>query len=299
MNREAATHRQLRIDWFQRGRSLALVVAAILGASVLFAPSALASGRPIVESLTATASLKEEVIVGLEGEITVDASVDPKGVETTYETWLECVLCGESYDYAEGSLPAVDEVRAVTFVLNDLQRGEDYQVAIRVRNAAGESFRLSGDVEVPESLNSFPTGAAPVGVIEAPYLGAASGQLLAIAEREARERSERELKEREAHELWERVPASMEAGARKEAEVAATARQRVRACVVPSLRGDTLSAAGRVLAHAHCRLGKVSRPRHHHGNLFVTRQAPRPGERLRATADVTLVLAPKAASQKH
>jgi hypothetical protein len=33
-------------------------------------------------------------------------------------------------------------------------------------------------------------------------------------------------------------------------------------CVVPHLRGMTMAAARRALARAHCRMGKVSRPRH-------------------------------------
>ena len=180
-----------------RSRRLALVVAAILCVGALFSPSALASGRPTIESLMTTPSVKEEAVVGLDGEIAIDANVDPDGLETTYEIWLECALCGANFLYTEGSLPAVDEARAVTLTLHDLQPGGNYWVSVRVRNAAGEASQRSDDVVIPESPNSFPNGAAPVGVIVAPYIGASTGDLLSIAEREARERIERESKEQE------------------------------------------------------------------------------------------------------
>ncbi len=152
-----------------RSRRLALVVAAILCAGVLFAPPALASGRPIIENLTASARY-ETMMVGFGGEIAVDANIDPEGLETTYETWPECALCGTNFLYTEGSLPAVDEVRAVTLTLHDLQPGGNYWVSLRVRNAAGEAFQRSDDVVVPESPGSFPDGTAPVEVVRAPYL---------------------------------------------------------------------------------------------------------------------------------
>jgi hypothetical protein len=287
-----ATHRPLGTHWHQYVRSLALFVAGTFGLGMLFAPLAMASGQPTIESLMASA--KDEMVVGFGGEGTVEAKVDPEGLETTYETWLECASCGAGYDRVEGSMPAVSEVRAVTFVLHGLQLGGKYWVAMRVRNSAGEAFQHN-EFEVPESPDSFPDGTAPVGVVEAPYVGDSTGELIAIAEREAKERSERELKEQEARELWEQVPASAQAGAQKEEAKAATpVRQRDLACVVPWLKGDTLSAADRALGKAHCLLGKISRPRHHNRTLFVTRQNPRPGRTLRASGRVTLTLGAKA-----
>lgn len=278
-----ATHRTPRTHWRQRSRRLALVMAAIFGAGVLFVTPALATGPPIIESMTA----------GTGGEITVGAHINPEGLETAYEIWLECA-CDPGDEQAAGNLPAVAEVRAVTLVLSGLQPGR-YGFSVHVRNAAGEASQRSV-LEVSTSPGSFPTGTAPVEVIEAPYLGASTGQLLAIAEREARERSEREAKEREEKEALERIPLSVveaERQHREEAEAAAVARRRVAVCVVPSLRGDTLSVANHALAKAHCRLGKVSRPRHHHGKIVVTGQNPRPGETLQARGGVTLTIGAK------
>jgi hypothetical protein len=42
------------------------------------------------------------------------------------------------------------------------------------------------------------------------------------------------------------------------------------ACHVPALKGDTLAAARHALAKAHCRLGAIHRPTHHHGTLYVS-----------------------------
>ncbi len=266
-----------------------LGAAAILAAGVVFAAPALATtGPPIIESMSA----------GAGGEVTVGANIDPDGLETTYEIWLECSLCDPAERYASGMLPAVNEVRAVALVLSSLPPGR-YGFSVRVYNASGEASRHSEILEVPSSPGSFPTGTAPVGIIEAPYLGASTGQLLAIAEREARERSEREAKEREEKEALERIPLSVveaERQHREEAEAAAVAQRRVAICVVPSLRGDTLSVANHALAKAHCRLGKVSRPRHHHEKIVVTRQDPRPGETLQVRGRVTLTLSAKHAS---
>jgi hypothetical protein len=45
-------------------------------------------------------------------------------------------------------------------------------------------------------------------------------------------------------------------------------------CVVPALRGKSTARATRLLAAAHCALGKVTKPRHAHGRLVVAGQQP-------------------------
>jgi hypothetical protein len=54
-------------------------------------------------------------------------------------------------------------------------------------------------------------------------------------------------------------------------------------CTVPRLKGKTLKRAKRALKHAHCKLGKVKRPRHRrrHRRLRVVRQRPRAGKHYR------------------
>ncbi|HEY5262272.1 MAG TPA: hypothetical protein VIJ33_09180 [Solirubrobacteraceae bacterium] len=62
-------------------------------------------------------------------------------------------------------------------------------------------------------------------------------------------------------------------------------------CVVPSLKGDTLRKARRVLGGAHCRLGSVVQPRcRHKGALRVTHQQSPRGKRLLGGARVGVTL---------
>jgi hypothetical protein len=103
-------------------------------------------------------------------------------------------------------------------------------------------------------------------------------QKAAGAQVEAR-RIEREREETEAFER-----------ARRELEARVRAAQAAKHCVVPSLRGDTLSTAKRALVKAHCQIGKVSRPRHAHGKLVVTRQAQPAGKHEPADSHVAVTL---------
>ncbi len=68
------------------------------------------------------------------------------------------------------------------------------------------------------------------------------------------------------------------------------------ACRVPDLKGDTLSAARRALAKAHCRLGRVSRRAHRGSALRVISQSTRYGKRLAARATIAVVLGLRRAS---
>ncbi len=69
-------------------------------------------------------------------------------------------------------------------------------------------------------------------------------------------------------------------------------------CVVPSLRGDTLTRARRALSKAHCRLGKVREVRTRKGTLVVAHQQSLPGERLASGARVGVTLGP-ASHKRH
>lgn len=81
---------------------------------------------------------------------------------------------------------------------------------------------------------------------------------------------------------------------------ATTTPKAARECVVPSLVGDSLPKARRALREAHCRLGKISRPRRHeHVLLVVTRQSMRRGRRLEAGADVALTIGPTLAHPRR
>lgn len=63
-------------------------------------------------------------------------------------------------------------------------------------------------------------------------------------------------------------------------------------CIVPSLRGKSLSQARRTLQNAHCTLGKVRRPSHGRSVLVVVAQSVTAGRKLGESAAVTLRLGP-------
>ena len=80
---------------------------------------------------------------------------------------------------------------------------------------------------------------------------------------------------------------------REAAEVeAAASTPSVAECVVPALKGDSLSKARRALSKAHCKLGKISKPRKHRGALVVTAQSVRAGRKSAKGAGVSVKLGP-------
>jgi len=91
-----------------------------------------------------------------------------------------------------------------------------------------------------------------------------------------REKAEREAAEHEA--------AAKRAAAEREAAAAALR------CVVPSLKGESLSAARHSLREAHCTLGKVIRPHRRGGALVVSSQTPGQGRTLTSRAPVAVRL---------
>ncbi len=74
-------------------------------------------------------------------------------------------------------------------------------------------------------------------------------------------------------------------------------------CVVPKLKGKTLTQAKRLLSKAHCRLGTVHKPkpRKHHKlpKLVVTKTSPRAGASRPNQTKVALTLGPAPKKTKH
>jgi hypothetical protein len=64
-------------------------------------------------------------------------------------------------------------------------------------------------------------------------------------------------------------------------------------CVVPKLKGKTLSKAKSALTRAHCKLGKVAKPKTKKGPLVIKSSKPGAGTTLPAGSKVNLKLAPK------
>jgi beta-lactam-binding protein with PASTA domain len=68
---------------------------------------------------------------------------------------------------------------------------------------------------------------------------------------------------------------------------------------VPKLKALSLTQAKRRLAAAHCRLGKVTKPRHPKGRLIVSRQGGQAGLSLKPGASVSVTLTVKPPAHKR
>lgn len=271
------------------GGATALLAAAILVVCAFTAAAAPAAqaGPPLIEGIGS----------GAGAEVTIEASIDPEGLETTYELGLECSPCGSGNQWTKGTLPAVSEAREVTLALTGLQPNRRYWFAVRAANADGEESRRSETIEMPSSPAPFPNGTAPAEVIQSSSPGLGSSELIEIAVKEEQQRAnEREEKEQRIKEL-DAAPAS----ARDQGEQAppADTKPELPACRVPALKGDTLTAARRALAKAHCRTGAIHKPAHYHGTLYVSAQGAAVGKRLPHGALVALTLGANASGTKQ
>jgi hypothetical protein len=110
----------------------------------------------------------------------------------------------------------------------------------------------------------------------------------------AEERSQRETAERQHHEeaeQSEKERLEKEEGERKQAKEAAAV-----VCVVPLLRGDSLSGATGALRKAHCEVGSVTvavpRGYHGHGAVVVRGQSLKRGTRHPERTAVAITLGP-------
>jgi hypothetical protein len=278
------------------------LAAVILGAFAL-APAT---------SVATAAEGKAPVIVSVEwsagGEITVGGEINPEGLATTYEVALLCRTCGPTdYVPAVGQLPGVDERRAVSLDLTGIKPGS-YGFYVHAGNADGETTR-EGVLMVPP----LPPGAYPEGKpgeqYEAPPISKASLEsaehqaALDTAEAEAERRQTKEQEEQKASEAAVGQVAEVQALQRtlQEDQAAAVRRREEEehaACIVPSLRGDTLSFARRALTEAHCRPGRIILSRRRHGTLRVARQGAQPGERLAHEARIALWVAASSGGER-
>jgi hypothetical protein len=269
-----------RVRGSRRALEPVLAGCAILStAALLTAPALAAEGKPPIIVSTGWA---------IGGQVTVEAEINPEGLETSYEIRLECQACGPAgYSPSVGHLPAVKEVRTVSLNLTGIQSGS-YWFDVLATNSTGEAFRR-GELEVrlaPGIPENKPTPYEP--------------KVEPIADHEAqvsRELTEAERKAREAHEQAEReakeaqLRLAVERAEREAAEAkAAESKPTVVECVVPSLIGHSRSAAQRALAKAHCKLGKVTKLRGGHGALVVIRQSAEHGKKLPDGARIAIEL---------
>lgn len=269
-------------SWRDRIRDLALVTTASL-AVLAFAQVAPADGLPaLIGPVTAGGRSSEEGII--------EAQIDPEWRETVWKINLNCP--GQPRcEHTEGRLPADNESYTVSLELTGLKPGVTYSFAIETSSSGGEAL-WTGEFTV----QPIPPGAAPEGQkVKEPYVPPAlpwsqqSGdEAAARTVREQREKEQEEQKTKEAAASHAAEEAALKRRQEEGARQAAVRKQEEPKCVVPGLRGDTLAAARRDLAAAHCRLGTVHRTMHNHGTLRVTKQSARVGKRLAVNAHVAL-----------
>ncbi len=273
------------------------MVAFLLGSVCAFlsVPPAIAAAQvPEVGYLTASHVST--------GGATIEASINPEGGETSYEIWLECQSSQESNQNCEpltvgpqrlqGVFPAGLQPETVTDAVTGLQPGYLYKYGVIATNSAGREGYLGAGFLTCPSQGSCPSqpylpgqslwsieGAKRAGE-EAPRLEAErEARQREAEERPAKEAAERAAKEREIREAGERA-------GREQAKRAALAHS----CVVPRLKGDSLTEARHALRGAHCGLGKLTEPRGHHGPLVVIRQSVDSGSKLATGSVVALTL---------
>jgi hypothetical protein len=266
------------------GHRLGLALVTAIITLCAFAPaSVLASqvGAPSIESVGSAAG----------AEITIDARINPEGLETSYEIGLECSPCGPGDQWIEGMLSAAHESHEVVLALTGLQAGRQYWFAVRALNADGETSRRGETIEIPQPPESFPEGTGGSGLVTGnPPNEATLNELRAIGIREE-ERRTKEREEQNARGLAARPASELEHT--EEQPSPGPTRTELPSCLVPALKGDTLIAARRVLARAHCGLGAIHRPVHSHGTLYVSAQSAPAGKRLVYRARVALRVGPK------
>ena len=224
--------------------------------------------------------------------VAFEAQVNPGGGETTYEFVIDSRATNPSGPRGplpggpisqNGRILAGDSQVTVSAFLSGLQPGYVYSYDVRASNLGGE---------VTAGTNSFsyfdpsgPFDGWTEGLYIPPHRTACaneSGDLAAA--RTVQEQQEKERAEKEAAAAQSKEEAGEEE-AEKEQAIKSSPR-----CVVPALRDDTLSYARRALAKAHCRLGKVNSPTHHHATLIVVDQSHRHGENLESGTTVAVTL---------
>ncbi len=287
----STTGNQTRILW----PALCLCAALAL-AYVIWAARALASEGQLPRIVNAQAKDMTE------DGATIEVQIDPQGSDTTYELWLECQRPTPSSAACEpptggpheqnGQIAADAGTKTITLEMTGLQPGFVYIYRVAASNVFGrveEGFPLAFDTA---PLGSCHSGSCPLesSISLAEYESARLIAEAVFAEAEAtRQRQAREREERHAREQAAIFAAEVAALKQREEEAAAAMRPHVR-CIVPSLKGDRVGTARRVLARAHCRLGKVRRPRRYRGVLRVARQGSERGTKLADGASVSVTL---------
>jgi hypothetical protein len=216
------------------------------------------------------------------------ALINPEGLRTEYEFWLEgpresdfCeikVPCAPVTLIGSGYVEAGVEEEQVEAHATGLEANRFYTWWVTARNSDGvaESERSVFETKPLLPINEIKTyePESPSWLAEVSVRSA--GQRVAEDEAAQKAKAEQEQAAREAAERAAEPPPAPVAVAPQ--------------CVVPSLIGHTLAGARWLLARAHCKLGQVSYPRRRHRTLHVARQSPAHGAHLAAEASVSVRL---------
>jgi hypothetical protein len=254
-------------------------VAGLAGASV-------AAAAPVINS--------ESVSHVGEHEATLEAQLEPDGLETKYEFWLQYNACqsnqGASCEaiivrsVGEGFIGAADTSVRVSASLPGLQAGYSYTFFVYAQNnggwVKGESREFKATSNAGGSLVTEPE---PLPIAEnkaKPYestISPGTEQSAAEASERVVSQAQREKDEHEAGENQAPQPGPVRTTA------AIT-------CGVPRLKGDSLTRARAALVRNHCSVGHVTRPRKSQRKLVVVAQSHSPGTKLPRGAAVALKL---------
>jgi hypothetical protein len=291
-----------------RACRLALVSCAILAGGLVPSSAQAMAGLPACEAKSPTidsVTLKEVTMAG----VALEAEINPEGNETSYEfliVWraLKPRERGEPLPgdppSQEGHISAGSSDVTVSAFLSGLQPGYTYWYQV-IATSLGNNTR-SAATALPYFNPDWYYSGYEEGPPYAPPVRAGcldeSGRLGAeetVREQRAKEAAAMQAaaakEQEEAKARAAAVLADEEAARKHRQEEAAATDTGAQGCVVPPLRGDTLTSVRRTLSKAHCRLGKVSRPtEHHHGQLVVIGQRVDAGSKLPSDARVGVTL---------
>ena len=130
-------------------RRNSVFVGSVLTAVVLALAFLTLSGSALASSLPSIVSVSVSGVT--ERDATLEAEVNPEGLATTYEFWLEYKVCQgpgipcesiATNSVAQGHIAAGDEGQAVSTDLNDLHPGYSYTYWVVATNSAGNSASL-------------------------------------------------------------------------------------------------------------------------------------------------------------
>jgi hypothetical protein len=242
-----------------------------------------------------------------------EAQINPQNSAATYEFVIVQQLRNPENQSDHGE-PAPEDLRAVggpipagagnvtvSGLVTGLERGYTYWYEVEASNLAGKT-RSEGD----NAFSYFYAGGFPNGLLPgAPFRSVPpSPCALELVQQEAvRITARTEAERRQAKEQAEQKQAA-EAAARyaiEEAEVKQAEEREVKeaaarkatqhlACIVPALKGETLTAARRSLRRAHCRLGEVRKSSHDRGKLIVVGQNHQNREKLAGGTAITVIM---------